>query len=206
MGLDAQSSSQSPLQDDRSVGMTFLRLNPLRWPYGLGQLRTDEPSRSFSISPSTAELAEYDVFPVQPAPQPTYDPATQRVEEVTPIQDGDTWQQQWAVVPLTTEEQATYYRATHPPRWLEFGAAIQAEPAINSLLGTALNIAPALAMGLSIGLGKAADGDSRVFLQSWQQAQLLGLITPELAALIHQQAITSDLPNEFVQAVAPPAT
>jgi hypothetical protein len=181
----------------------LLRLNPLRWPYSLGQLRADEPSRSFSSSPSDAELAEYNVFPVQPTAQPSYDPTVQRVEEITPTQDGDTWCQQWQVVQLTPEEQAAYYRATHPPRWLEFGGVLQADAGINALLTAALAAAPALALGLSIGLGKAADGDDRVFLQSWQQAKALGLISTQLAQFVHDQAIAHDLPEAFVDAVAP---
>lgn len=54
------------------------------WPYSLGQLRADEPARSFSSSPSDAELAEYGVFRVQATAQLSYDPAEQKVIEAAP--------------------------------------------------------------------------------------------------------------------------
>jgi hypothetical protein len=90
------------------------------------------------------------------------------------------------------------------PQWVAFGAAVMAAPAINALLGTAIaNGAAALAMGLSVGLGKAADGDSRVFLQAWSQANQLGLISAELTEAIAAMAAAHDLPAEFVAALAP---
>lgn len=168
------------------------------WPYSLGQLRTDEPSRSFSNSPSDAELAEYGVFRVEPQPQPSYDPATEKVIEVHPIGADGVWQQAWEVVELSDAEKEAYYRATHPPRWLEFGQAVTAMAEINSMLGQALTAAPALAMALPVGLGKAADGDSRVFLSAWQSACAAGLASPELVTALQMLATQHDLPAEFV--------
>lgn len=180
--------------------MTMIRLidGQVRWPYSLGQLRADEPSRSFSSSPSDAELAEYGVFRVQPTSQPAYDPSTHRVVEVQPVEVDGSWQQAWQLVELTPEEAEAHYRATHQPRWLEFGAVVQATPEINTMLGRALQEVPALAMALSVGLGKAADGDSRVFLSAWQAGRDAGLISAELVTQIQQLATAHDLPPEFV--------
>lgn len=168
------------------------------WPYSLSQLRADEPSRSFSISPSDAELAEYGVFRVQAQPQPEYDPATHRVAEVVPALVDGSWQQQWELVPLTPEEAEAHYRATHPPQWIAFGNAVTALAEINTMLAAALQSVPALAMALSVGLGKAADGDSRVFLAAWQAGRAGGLIPVALVAQIQQLATQHDLPPEFV--------
>lgn len=168
------------------------------WPYSLSQLRADEPSRSFSASPSDAELAFYGVFRVQPQPQPAYDPAEQRVTEAAPALVDGSWQQAWELVELTDAERETYYRATHPPRWLEFGAAVQGMSAINTMLAAALEAAPALAMALSVGLGKAADGDSRVFLSAWQAARGQGLVSTGLVEALQLLATAHDLPAEFV--------
>lgn len=168
------------------------------WPYSLSQLRADEPSRSFSASPSDAELAFYGVFRVQPQPQPAYDPAEQRVTEAAPALVDGSWQQAWELVELTYAERETYYRATHPPRWLEFGAAVQGMSAINTMLAAALEAAPALAMALSVGLGKAADGDSRVFLSAWQAARGQGLVSTGLVEALQLLATAHDLPAEFV--------
>jgi hypothetical protein len=183
---------------------TLIRTNPIRWPYSLAQLRIDEPSRSFSASPSAAELAHYEVFRVQPQRQPAYDPATHKAVEVQPALVDGQWVQQWELVELTPEEAEAYYRATHPPRWVEFGNAVLADAGINTLLATALQQAPALAMALSVGLGKAADGDSRVFLSAWQTARGAGLVSAELVTGLQLTATQYDLPPEFIAGLAGP--
>jgi hypothetical protein len=81
---------------------------------------------------------------------------------------------------------------------------VQSEPAINALLSVALQQAPALAMALSVGLGKAADGDSRVFLAAWSTARGLGLVSPELVASTQAAAESHDLPAEFIAGLAGP--
>ena len=166
------------------------------WPYSLSQLRADEPSRSFSISPSDAELAEYGVFRVQAQPQPEYDPATHRVAEVAPALVDGGWQQQWELVPLTPEEAEAHYRATHPPRWLEFNEALP--PEVDPLLAAARTMSPRLGAQLEVGLGKAADGDIRVFLAAWQKARTVGLVSVEMTQALQQLATQHDLPPEFV--------
>jgi hypothetical protein len=93
--------------------------------------------------------------------------------------------------------------AAPQPRWVEFGAAVQSNPAINQLLGAALQQAPALGLGLGVGLGKAADGDARVFLSSWSMALALNLISPELLAAVEALAEQFDLPADFVEALGP---
>jgi len=182
----------------------MIRLDPIRWPYSLAQLRNDEPSRSFSVAPSDAELAHYDVFRVQLLEQPEYDPATHKVVEVQPVEVDGQWVQQWELVELTPEESEAYYRATHPPRWVEFGNAVLADAGINALLATALQQAPALALALSVGLGKAADGDSRVFVTAWSTACALGLVSDDLISATQLLAAAHDLPAEFIAALAGP--
>jgi len=172
------------------------------WPYSLGQLRLDEPTQSFSWAPGDADLAHYGVHRVKPSETPTADPAVEKVIQAQPVEINGEWTQQWELVPLTTEEQAAYHAATHPPRWLEFGQVVQASAEINALLGKALIDAPALAMALSVGLGKAADGDSRIFLAAWRSAIGFGLINAELIALMQGVAQAHDLPAEFVAGLA----
>jgi hypothetical protein len=174
----------------------LIRLNPLRWPYSLQQLRTDEPSRSFSSSPSERELAHYGVFRVVPQEQPEFDPAVEKVQEVAPVETDGQWLQQWELIELTPEEQEAYYRANNPPRWIEFWTALPDE--VDELLEAAGAVKRRLEHGLSVGLGQAAQGDSRVFLGSWQQAKSLGLIPPELVAGVQGLAVALDLPAEFV--------
>lgn len=181
---------------------TLIRLNPIRWPYSLQQLRADEPSRSFSSSPSERELAHYDVFRVLSQPQPEYDPAIHRVVEAHPVEADGQWLQQWEIVELTEAEQEAYYRQTHPPRWIEFSDALPVE--VDQLLAAAQAVSPRLALALGVGLGKAADGDSRVFLSAWQTARGIGLIAPELVQGLQMLATQYDLPPEFVVGLAGP--
>ena len=75
------------------------------YPYTQTDLIRDNPSTSFpsgGISP--ASLAEWNVFPVHFADQPVVDPLAQRVVELAPMYDGQSWIQQWAVEALSQDE------------------------------------------------------------------------------------------------------
>jgi hypothetical protein len=171
------------------------------WPYSLSQLRADEPTKSFSSSPSSVELAVFGVYRIQPQAQPAYDPATHRVVEVQPVIADGNWQQAWELQELTDAEKEAYYRATHPPRWQSFGGAVWAMVPVNELLATALQHAPALAMALPVGLGQAAQGDQRTFVGAWQAARSAGLVADELVQDLQALAVAHDLPAEFVAAL-----
>jgi hypothetical protein len=178
----------------------LIRLDPFRWPYSVQQLRLDEPSRSISVSPRAEELAHYGVFRFEEVvvlvEPPPVDPATHRLEQVRPVEIDGVLTQQWDVIELTPEEQEAYFRANNPPRWIEFWAALP--PEVDTLLAQSRAASQRLGASLEIGLGKAADGDSRVFLLAWQQAKSLGLIPPELVAGVQGLAVAFDLPADFV--------
>ena len=75
------------------------------YPYTQTDLIRDNPSTSFpsgGISPDS--LAEWNVFPVHFADQPEVDPLAQRVVELAPMYDGQSWIQQWAVEALSQDE------------------------------------------------------------------------------------------------------
>ena len=184
----------------------LIRLNPICWPYSLAQLRIDEPSRSFSSNPSKAEYAYYDVYyfedVVALVEPPSANPATHRLEQRPPVEADGVLTQQWELVELTEAEREAYYRATHPPRWIEFNNALPAE--VDQLLTAAQAASPRLALALGVGLGKAADGDSRVFLHAWQACRGIGLISPELVAGLQMLATQFALPAEFVAGLAGP--
>jgi hypothetical protein len=88
------------------------------------------------------------------------------------------------------------------PRWVDFSAAIMSLPAINVMLGAVLQSAPGLYGGLVVGLQSASEGDSRVFLNSWNAARTMGLITTELITTVQEIALQYDLPEEFIQVLA----
>ena len=173
------------------------------WPYSISRLRADESSVSIWNNPSDVFLAQYGMFYPEATTAPEINPAVEKVQQVEPIEQDGKWRQQWAVVALSEDEAADYYRVTHPPRWLEFGAVVMALPEIKSLLngGIAAGETP-LALGLAVGLGKAADGDSRVFMNTWHQACAAGLIPPELITNMQMLATAHDLPAEFIAGLA----
>jgi hypothetical protein len=182
----------------------LLRLRPSgpQWPYSAAQLRADEPRLSVSNDPHPAELASYVALepPIllvaySSTPQPEHDPALFQAVEITPVLAAGTWQQAWELVELPP--------IAPQPRWVEFGAAVQASPAINSLLRAALQQAPALGLGLAVGLGKVEDGRPANFLSSWSMARALDLISPELLAAVKAMAEQFDLPADFVEALGP---
>jgi hypothetical protein len=184
----------------------LIRLNPMRWPYSLTRLRADEPTYSFSSSPSASTLARFNVHRfrdvVALVEPPPVNPATHRLEQRPPVEVDGVLTQQWEVVELAEAEREAYYRATHPPRWIEFSDALPVE--VDQLLAAAQAVSPRLALALGVGLGKAADGDSRVFLGAWQTCRGIGLIPPELVQGMQMLATQYDLPAEFVVGLAGP--
>ena len=181
--------------------MSMIRIvdQVVTWPYSLRQLVSDEPSRSFSKNPSDEELAVYDVYRLTDSDRPVYDPATQKLVEVTPVLVSDVWTKQWEVVALTADEQEAYYRATNPPEWIAFQDALPAE--IDQLLAAIQPVSLKLTLALGVGLGKAADGDPRVFINAWQLAIASGFVSAELITAIQALAVQYHLPAEFVSAL-----
>ena len=89
------------------------------------------------------------------------------------------------------------------PRWVDFSAAIMAMPAINVMLGAVLQAAPGLYGGLVVGLQNASEGDSRVFLNSWSSAIAMTLVSEDLIATVQGVATEYDLPEAFINSLAP---
>lgn len=81
-----------------------------RYPYGLGELRRDNPQTSF---PSVAGdwMKEWGVHPVTETPRPAYDPAKNIVEGTPALVDG-AWVQTWTQVDASAEEIAARLRST----------------------------------------------------------------------------------------------
>jgi hypothetical protein len=87
------------------------------------------------------------------------------------------------------------------PRWVDFSAVIMSLPAINVMLGAVLQAAPGLYGGLVVGLQNASEGDSRVFLNSWNAAYAMGLLSAELIVTVQDLADEYDLPEAFIDAL-----
>lgn len=83
-------------------------------------------------------------------------------------------------------------------RWVEFGAALAADQPINQWFGGLFPQAPVLHGMISVGLGQAAQGDSRTFLAAWSSALAGGLISSDLVQHLVGVARAYDLPQAFI--------
>lgn len=99
-----------------------------KYPYSVGELRRDNQQISFPRDPSDELLAEYGVLPVLAKARPSFNPATHKVVERTPVleqarngdgtfraddpatlhDEGWCWTQVWEVVPLSATEVQQY--------------------------------------------------------------------------------------------------
>jgi hypothetical protein len=174
----------------------WIKINPIKYPYLLNDLKKDNPSKSFSSNPSDIELAYFDVYKVYASNKPNYDYETQKIIEIEPIQINGVWTQQWGIIELTEQEKREIYIANHPPKWIEFNKALPQE--IDELLIAIQNISPRLAMSLAIGLGQAKDGDYSIFLSTWKTIQEFNLINLELVDNLQNLAKQFDLPDNFI--------
>lgn len=174
---------------------------PAVYPYGLAQLRADNPNVSFSVNPTAEDLAPFDVFPVTPTDPPACDPRTERIEEAEPALIDGTWQQQWRIRPATPEEEAAYDAMNRPaPDWAGFAVGL----IFDSLIQQWFNSLPqAVTNGLSAGLQKASDGKPDLFLRLW--GHLAAGIPAEVLAAVVALAEACNLPAGFVEAINPPA-
>jgi hypothetical protein len=81
------------------------------YPYSIGQLRKDNRNVSFPAEPSNELLAQWNVYPVVPTAEPSYDVATQRLVWGNPTLVNGQWTHTWQTVALSTEEQQSIKQA-----------------------------------------------------------------------------------------------
>tara|TARA_R110002050_G_C8889029_1_gene509336 strand:+ start:1045 stop:1509 length:465 start_codon:yes stop_codon:yes gene_type:complete len=74
------------------------------FPYSIGNLRRDNPNTSFPRNPSDELLAEWNVFPVVKQDRPTFDTATQDLNETNPTLSSNQWLQTWSVTAASSDE------------------------------------------------------------------------------------------------------
>ncbi len=74
------------------------------FPYTIGNLRRDNPNTSFPRNPSDALLAEWNVFPVVKQDPPSFDLATQGINQVNPTLASGKWVQTWEITSASSKE------------------------------------------------------------------------------------------------------
>jgi hypothetical protein len=74
------------------------------FPYSIGDLRRDNRNTSFPRNPSEEMLADWNVFPVIEQEPPSFNPATQNLNQVNPMLVDGEWLQAWEVTDSSAEE------------------------------------------------------------------------------------------------------
>lgn len=70
------------------------------------EIRLANPEVSLPEFPSDADFEALEVFPVAQTIPPSYNQVTQDYREITPVKNGDTWEQQFEVYDLDAEQYA----------------------------------------------------------------------------------------------------
>lgn len=71
------------------------------YPYNEWALRLSMPNVSFPANMSDAQLAGFNVFPVQPTQKPAFNPLTHECVEGKPENENGQWRQTWTVNALS---------------------------------------------------------------------------------------------------------
>jgi hypothetical protein len=87
--------------------MNLINLQTLQYPVSIYTIRAANPNTSY---PDNSNFVPEGYAAVNPTPFPAYDKNTQKVIELDPIQDGDSWQQAWEVVELSVEEKQKIFK------------------------------------------------------------------------------------------------
>jgi hypothetical protein len=87
-------------------------------------------------------------------------------------------------------------------RWMEFGAALAQDATVNAFVAGLVATAPVLHLMIGVGLGQAAQGNARTFLEAWTLGLTAGIVSPELQAHLVTLASGYDLPAEFMAGLA----
>jgi hypothetical protein len=74
------------------------------YPYSIGKLRKDNPNTSFPKNPSAEMLANWNVYPVTVAQEPSIDNTQKAYQNSEPSFIDDSWILGWTVVEKTQEE------------------------------------------------------------------------------------------------------
>jgi hypothetical protein len=74
------------------------------YPYSSSDLRRDNPLTSFPDKITPALLAEWNVFPVEKRPAPSYDPSTQNITQGDPVFLKGKWSMTWEVTAATSAQ------------------------------------------------------------------------------------------------------
>ena len=148
-----------------------------------------------SSGPRADWLAEHNAVTIRQ--DPPHDPVMQYLRRCEPyLLDGEVFDREVVDRPPVEPERPE-------PRWQEFRAALRGIPELQTLVATLATADPIGHLAIGVGLGQAAQGDTRTFTGVWSELLAAGLVTPELAAAVQTLASSFDLPEAFVAGLNP---
>ncbi len=98
-----------------------------QYPYGVAELKADNPNTIFTLPLSPETLADYGVVEVLPTERPDYDPITHDLTEAEPIETGNGWVQQFQLTEVSSEIQDERYNSR--ANWRQFYDGLLINPA-----------------------------------------------------------------------------
>ena len=184
--------------------MNLINTVTLEYPRSLWQLRQENPNVSFPADPTDEDLALFNHANVYPAPHPSYDQRTERIEEASPEPDaGGIYRQQWVVRNATAREIADYDAAHRPgPDWATFKSTALNSTSLNVIVAEAFQAAPVAAASLAPALLRAENHGAADFASAWTAICAAVEVPTEVIAGFQQVATACNLPDEFVGALA----
>lgn len=104
----------------------------VKYPYTIGDFKKEFPNVSLPPSPSTQQLAEFNLFRVtETVPPDPSDGITRTIIEVAPAFDGSVWVQTWGEEDASVDEQATRQAAADD---VAAKAAIELDPFVATFI------------------------------------------------------------------------
>ena len=89
----------------------------IEYPYSVEKLRSDNPETSFPAVMSEEELSAWGVYPVVKEAPPTFNEATEQLEQTQPKLLNGAWSAGWMIANASAEEQAK--RTAEKVKWVE---------------------------------------------------------------------------------------
>lgn len=90
----------------------------VEYPYGLTELKRDNPNVIFTLPLNIESLIEYDVVEVLSTPLPDYDPVLYNISEVDPVFEDGAWRQEFLLQRVSVEEENERYNSR--ANWQQF--------------------------------------------------------------------------------------
>lgn len=176
--------------------MNLIKLNePFNtYPYSVEDFRRHNPSFTFPEDLSGVDLSIFEVAIVEPTAPPTYDSATEVLEEQEPELIDGMWHQRWSVRAKLPEE--------YSPDWDGFNAQLITDPAYHqAVTNVRASALPGLDTPVVVALGQVATNGVASFALSFPPFCQYGQISTEQREVWATLAESFHLPTDFCEVI-----